>query len=416
MRMVRRASLVFSLTLIVAITVGYVARRSEMANERDLGLTTAAQIGASRMSAIVDAVEIAAAAGTDPEATAAALASAHPQLGICAVDVERVSCAGDGPAPERDVVEQRRLERQRGDERREQAAIAAYESVLSIEVEGPAVSVIVKSPIDAVSDRGAIAVWATTFLPAGTSVGIFAVENGIRQTATTVDSAPGVFVVAATEDAVRLPGDEQRFYVLIFTLACILFVLAGVTLYVEQRNLLERASFDQLTKLPNRGEFERRAADALANAERQNAGVCLLLFDLNGFKLVNDSYGHAAGDEMLRIVGSRLRKAVREGDIVARWGGDEFVVVMPGIADDEMGAKRAQQLADQICGRTRLDGVSEALRIKVSVGVAVWPRHGQDLQTLVEAADQAMYEAKRGGDTWRVADVARLVPAEGVPA
>lgn len=233
MRMVRRASLVFSLTLIVAITVGYVARRSEMANARDLGLTTAAQIGASRMSAIVDAVEIAAAAGTDPEATAAALASAHPQLGICAVDVERVSCAGDGPAPERDVVEQRRLERQRGDERREQAAIAAYESVLSIEVQGPAVSVIVKSPVDAVSDRGAIAVWATTFLPVGTSVGIFAVENGIRQTATTVDSAPGVFVVAATEDAVRLPGDEQRFYVLIFTLACILFVLAGITLYVE---------------------------------------------------------------------------------------------------------------------------------------------------------------------------------------
>ena len=104
--------------------------------------------------------------------------------------------------------------------------------------------------------------------------------------------------------------------------------------------------------------------------------MCLLLFDLNGFKLVNDTYGHQAGDEMLKVVGSRLRKAVREGDIVARWGGDEFVVVMPGIADEEMGAKRAQQLADQIAGRTRLEGVPEALRVKVSVGVALWPQHG----------------------------------------
>jgi diguanylate cyclase (GGDEF)-like protein len=129
-----------------------------------------------------------------------------------------------------------------------------------------------------------------------------------------------------------------------------------------------------------------------------------MLFDLNGFKLVNDTYGHHAGDEMLRVVGSRLRKAVRDHDVVARWGGDEFVVMMPGIADVEMGARRAQQLADQISGRTRLDGINEALRVKVSVGVAIWPKHGVELQTLVEAADKAMYQAKRDGDVWRIAD------------
>jgi diguanylate cyclase (GGDEF)-like protein len=199
-------------------------------------------------------------------------------------------------------------------------------------------------------------------------------------------------------------------------LAVVLLVLAGATLVAEQRSLVERASFDQLTKLPNRGEFERRAADAIAAAERQESDLCLLLFDLNGFKLVNDTYGHHAGDEMLRVVGSRLRKAVRDQDIVARWGGDEFVVAMPGIGDAEMGAKRAQQLAEQIAGRTRLEGVAEALRVRVSVGVAIWPRHGADLHTLVEAADRAMYQAKRDGLTWQVADDQTPTAPHVVPA
>jgi diguanylate cyclase (GGDEF)-like protein len=132
--------------------------------------------------------------------------------------------------------------------------------------------------------------------------------------------------------------------------------------------------------------------------------------------MVNDTYGHHAGDEMLRVVGSRLRKAVRDDDIVARWGGDEFVVMMPGTADTEMAIKRAEQLAEQVSGRTRIEGVAEALRVRVSVGVAIWPRHGAELQALVEAADQAMYQAKRDGDTWHVAEEVTPVPPQSVPA
>ena len=173
-----------------------------------------------------------------------------------------------------------------------------------------------------------------------------------------------MFVVAATDDAIHLPPDEVRFYLLIFALALVLLMIAGATIMIEHRNLVERASFDPLTELPNRSEFERRTADIIASAERKGSAFCLLLFDLNGFKPVNDTYGHNAGDEMLKVVGNRLRKAVRDGDVVARWGGDEFVVVMPGIGDDEMGARRAEQLAEQVAGRTRLEGVGEALRVQ----------------------------------------------------
>ena len=415
MRVVRRASLIFSLTLIVAIAVGYVARRMEMAGQRDQALTAAAEVGASRMSAIVGAIEIAAGSGSDPVVTAQALAAEHPELGVCVVDAEDFSCAGDGPQPSSSVAD-KRAERAAGEAEQGPAEVNGYESLIIIEDAGAAVSVIAQLPAAAVVDRGDIAVWATTLQPEGTSAGRYAVEDGIRQTATEVDSAPGLFVVARTQDAVHLPEGERQFYLLIFTLAVVLLVLAGATLVAEQRSLVERASFDPLTKLPNRGEFERRAADMIANAERQDTEVCLLLFDLNGFKMVNDTYGHHAGDEMLRVVGSRLRKAVRDDDIVARWGGDEFVVMMPGIGDNEMGAKRAEQLAGQVSGRTRLEGVPDALRVRVSVGVAIWPHHGVELHSLVEAADQAMYQAKRDGETWHVAEEVTQLPPQSVPA
>jgi diguanylate cyclase (GGDEF)-like protein len=416
MRVVRRASLIFSLILIVAIAVGYVLRRIEMSSERDQALTAAADVGATRMSAVVGAIKIAAGSGTDPERTAQALAAQHPELGVCVVDDEGASCAGHGPQPDNPTLAELRERRTAGQAQPGPVSLTTYESVLILEDVGPSVSIVAQLPTDAVADRGDITVWATTIQPQGTSPGHFTVQEGIRQTATAVDKTPGLFVVARTEDAVHLPESERQFYMLIFTLAVILLVLAGATLVAEQRTLVERASFDPLTKLPNRGEFERRAADAIAVAERQETAVCLLLFDLNGFKMVNDTYGHFAGDEMLRVVGSRLRKAVRDDDVVARWGGDEFVVMMPGIADDEMGAKRAMQLAEQVAGRTRLDGVPEALRVRVSVGVAIWPRHGVELHDLVEAADQAMYQAKRDGETVHVAEEPVQVPPQSVPA
>jgi diguanylate cyclase (GGDEF)-like protein len=407
MRIVRRASLLFSLVLIVAIIVGFLARSSELSGERDLGLTTAAEVGAGQLSAVIDSIEVAAATGMDAQTTAAAVTTTNERLGVCAADFTTVACAGDGHEIEASLTAALLAERRELDDpselRRGVASVAMHDALLTIEVDGPAVSLLVQMPTDLVDDRNSYAVQVTTALPESISLGQFVNQDGVRFTSTMVGNSPGLFVVAAGDTSIPLPAEEQRFYLMIFTLAVLLMVLAGTTLVLEQRSLLERASVDPLTKLPNRGEFEQRANDILLSAQRHRSGVCMLLFDLNGFKVVNDTWGHHAGDEMLKVVASRLRDAVRDGDVVARWGGDEFVALMPGIATEEMGARRARQLAEQLCGLARLDSVPEPVRASVSVGIAISPTHGTDLDTLVESADQAMYEAKRGGTVTSIA-------------
>ena len=188
MKFVRRASLVFSLVLIVAIAVGYVARTAELAGDRDLSLTASAELGAARLAAIVDATSVAAAASTDPTDTAEALASVNGDLGVCVVDAVEWSCTGEGPRPDTaDLEDGQEFRRSDPDITETTARVAVYDSLLTIEAVGPNVTVYATTPAVIRLVGAEHAVKATTILPAGVRVGGFTDDQGLRQTSTVAD-------------------------------------------------------------------------------------------------------------------------------------------------------------------------------------------------------------------------------------
>lgn len=168
----------------------------------------------------------------------------------------------------------------------------------------------------------------------------------------------------------------------------------------QQAELVRRATTDPLTGLPNRPRFEAllgEALEALNHGERRgDMGRAALLFvDLDGFKEVNDTLGHDAGDELLRQVADRLRRAVRTSDTVARLGGDEFTILLTRIAD----LGDAETVAGKVVrslGRPFTIGEDD-VKVSGSVGIALAPEHGRDGDVLLRAADHAMYQAKRAG-------------------
>lgn len=389
--------MIFSVVLIVAIAVGFLARTSELERARDLRLATSAQVAASELGALVSTVGVVAETGSDAAAVANALAAAAPDHGVCVVGIDDTVCSGSGsPPPDALVADQERSRRTGvATPVTKPVEVTVDDRRVTLAAAGPDLSVLVEVPV-----RSGATVWPTTYLPTNWIGTDYLDDGNTRQTAVAVPGAVGVFMVAATELDVSLPAPEFRFYAVVFVLSVVLLILAGVTLVVEQRSLVERASVDLLTQLPNRSEFERQVAELIGRSDEE--GACLLLFDLDGFKQVNDTHGHLAGDQVLQVVARRLRGSVRDGDIVGRWGGDEFVVFLTGVDSAEMGARRARELADEVAGRARIDGIDESVRIRTSVGVALWPEHGADLEQLIVAADHAMYEAKRSGTVSRV--------------
>ncbi len=161
------------------------------------------------------------------------------------------------------------------------------------------------------------------------------------------------------------------------------------------RQLTELALYDHLTGLANRRLFNDHLSQFVARATRRDEKFALLYLDLDGFKPVNDSLGHAAGDQLLAEIASRLRACVRQGDVVARLGGDEFAVLLENMSDDEAIGANAANLLETIAKPVEI-GATEA-RVSASIGVA---RHSPTLATpeaILKAADDAMYAAKRQG-------------------
>lgn len=168
-----------------------------------------------------------------------------------------------------------------------------------------------------------------------------------------------------------------------------------------EATLQQMAHFDVLTGLPNRALFSDRVQQALAEAKRNPTCLAIMFIDLDKFKPVNDNYGHAVGDLLLKEVANRMRGAVRESDTVARVGGDEFIVLLKDIKDGQDALVVAEKIRNSLNMPFILNNLT--LGISSSIGIAVFPEHGSDEVELCKNADTAMYQAKENGR-----DAARL--------
>ena len=169
-------------------------------------------------------------------------------------------------------------------------------------------------------------------------------------------------------------------------------------LNAENAKLLSRtekaARIDRLTGLLNRGHLEKEAQKELRKARSSSGYLSVLFCDMDRLKRINDELGHDAGDRLLRQAGIALKRGLRPQDLIGRYGGDEFVVVLPSVTR-ETAFDRAEQLIENM--RALNDGLTDDLKIGLSVGIATYPFDAQDYATLVKLADQAMYLAKRDG-------------------
>ncbi|MBB1361490.1 MULTISPECIES: diguanylate cyclase [unclassified Shewanella] len=169
---------------------------------------------------------------------------------------------------------------------------------------------------------------------------------------------------------------------------------------ITERKLMEQqlhyiAGHDPLTELPNRALLFGRLQTSLGLARREGSHLSLLFIDIDGFKHVNDSYGHLVGDKLLKNIAQRLRDCVRKSDTVGRFGGDEFVVVLNGIDSVDSVLFIAENIRLELEKTYQFDSLN--LQLSPSIGVARYPDNGADEQQLIQYADQAMYRAKNAG-------------------
>lgn len=155
------------------------------------------------------------------------------------------------------------------------------------------------------------------------------------------------------------------------------------------------ANCDDLTGLANRSQFHRNLEQSLHRAERAGSMVALLFIDLDGFKQINDTYGHGAGDRLLKGVADRLADCVRKTDTAFRLGGDEFTVICEGLAELDAAAVVAQKVLDALAPPFKIDGYE--MSVGGSIGISLYPNCADDAENLIQNADSAMYQAKELG-------------------
>lgn len=187
-------------------------------------------------------------------------------------------------------------------------------------------------------------------------------------------------------------------------LSCNAVVTDVTTLKAQQRQLEHIAHYDLLTKLPNRVLLADRLQHAMTQCQRRGRTLAVAYLDLDGFKEVNDQYGHSVGDDLLVILANRMKLALREGDTLARIGGDEFVAVLVDLERMQDATPVLIRLLQSASAPVAMVGA--ALQVSASIGVTIYPEDASDAEQLLRHADQAMYQAKQAGrNRYHVFDV-----------
>jgi len=410
MRLVRLGALFGSVVLLVATSVSMVDKRAELRGEQNARVASAMLIASHSVeSALLRAETLAesAVAESDPKTI---VMSFGDQATACVVANSSERCTGAdlqgiasfGAAAERSVELGGRG-----------VAVADPSSNSVLVVARDEFTVILQLPVEAlVGDapvvlmeeyEAQVSVELSTDAPASFGSQSPTGIDGSRVVTALIGVSGGgaIALTTSVRDEVGLVGDSLFLYAALLALGTVLVGLAGWTFLIDRRSLERRATTDELTGLVNRHEFERQTMELLQDASRTGASACMMLIDLNGFKQINDTLGHQFGDLVLRATAQRLRDAVRDTDVVGRWGGDEFVILLSGVEDGTAVRNSAERIVTRLSSTPVVGDVSVA----AAVGAALYPRHGATLDDLIRAADVAMYEAKSTGVTHRLADV-----------
>jgi diguanylate cyclase (GGDEF)-like protein len=205
------------------------------------------------------------------------------------------------------------------------------------------------------------------------------------------------FKIAALEagarDFISKPFDLLEVHKRIHNMLEVRLLYKELAQYSKQQQ--ELALHDPLTGLPNRRLLEDRIATVLQHARRQQSKAAVMYLDLDGFKGINDTYGHAYGDEVLKMVARRLTGCSRKEDTVARVGGDEFVIVLGDVTTLHDAQEPATKLIEAVSEPYVINGLT--LKLSTSIGISLFPDDADTVETLISVADSALYQAKRSG-------------------
>lgn len=208
---------------------------------------------------------------------------------------------------------------------------------------------------------------------------------------------------------------KKQIVVIVFVILLVFFILSGwnkqlatevekrtseleeanKNLISHQEQIYKLAYYDAITDLPNRLYLAKIFTDTLEETKKKGNKLAVLYFDIDRFKDINDTLGHDTGDHILNLVGKRIENIIKDGDILARFGGDEFLILMKDIEDENEVVEFAKQVLDKMSQPFLMNRYKHFLT--ASVGVSIYPEGGKDLTTLVKNADMAMYRAKKGG-------------------